>query len=109
MFWLGFALAAVTLAVWGIVAYLLLMGWQVPVILQAPRPQFMVLLFSVPAIAQACASGSSLLVCWTCHPLALRTEHTTAGWQASEVLCHCIIANALGGWRGVGSLRSTLQ
>ena len=62
MFWLGFALAAVTLAVWGIVAYILLMGWQVPVILQAPRPHFMVLLFSVPAIAQASASGSLLLV-----------------------------------------------
>lgn len=61
MFWLGFGLVALTLVVWAAVAFIVYMRWEVPVILQEPRPQFMLLLFGVPAIAQACASESRLL------------------------------------------------
>lgn len=55
MFWLGLGLVIVTLAVWILVVFLVYMRWEVPAILQTPRPQFMLLLFGVPAIAQACA------------------------------------------------------
>ena len=55
LFWLGLGLIALTITVYGAVAFFLYKRWGLPVILQSPRPQIMLLMFGVPAIAQSSA------------------------------------------------------
>lgn len=55
LFWLAVALVAVTVLVTAAVAFFLYKRWQLPIILQSPRPQIMLLMFGVPAIAQSSA------------------------------------------------------
>ena len=54
-FWLGLGLIALTLLVFAAMAFFLYKRWSLPVILQYPRPQIMLLMFGVPAIAQSSA------------------------------------------------------
>lgn len=56
LFWLGLGLFALTVLVYVAVALFLYKRWGLPVILQSPRPQIMLLMFGVPAIAQSSAS-----------------------------------------------------
>lgn len=72
MFWLAVLVVGVTIVTWALAAFFAWRRWPVPIILQEPRPQFLVLLFGVPAIAQACASEAPLFPLHT-------TTHEDAG------------------------------
>lgn len=86
IFWTAIGLVAVTAIVIGLSTLFIFLNWSVPVILQSPRPQLMMLIIAVPSVAQACA-GKLLLFFFNKIPTSHFWELTCMLLMSQNAFC----------------------